>query len=102
MPVRRIRCSAGHEYDALDSIGTHDPDLSRCPSCGSTDLERLIQGPPALRMPFDYDGRPAAEIEMALEEKRRFESASEEDRAGYRIPKGLPSWLQPETGRRFH
>lgn len=41
MPVLDLECACGHRYEALRSVSTFDPDASRCPRCGSSELKVL-------------------------------------------------------------
>lgn len=82
MPLIDLRCGQGHTWTAITgkTIGDHDTD--KCPTCGSTEIEKIIGGFALRASAMDTDewarSTDPLEQQMVMKNKRILESRSEE------------------------
>lgn len=101
MALISIRCSCGHEYQALTGSTIVDPDADRCPKCAGTELEKLL--PSSLGVCsglIDIGAIPADDLAMHLENKRYMEANAERllsGEFGHVVPSSCPQELRPQV-----
>ena len=103
MPVLRMKCECGHEYDALKSFSTADPSCENCPKCGSEKIESQATHGQGFALHSDLrDRRPEdytpEEVSMMLENKASIEADSEKVLDGrMTLRERGPDWARPKV-----
>ena len=108
MPVVRMSCRCGHEYDAIDGCTIKDPTIEECPACGSVPNRVFVPNRVTIPSGYDYDSvyRGASqdailERQMVYENRQKQEElilSGTREMGNLTVQESGPPWTRPFGG----
>jgi putative FmdB family regulatory protein len=89
-------CLCGHQYEALQSFSTYDPDLESCPRCGKA--PDRIPSAGHFHRELQRSDIPPLELQEHLEAKAYYESQEVAKKilsGELKLKEKGPKWLRP-------